>query len=369
MRNRRCVIALFVLLLCAAASLGFAADAPAVAQTAAVSQHQQRDGYDYYQIGDTAARRRQALKPGLLLAGGGDWHHDAFHWFARQAGHGHVLVLRASGGANLQEELFNDIGGLASVQTLVFHSRVPASDPVVLDMVRKADAIFLSGGDQSKYVRFWKGTPLNDALNAHLRAGKPLGGTSAGLAIMGAYAYSPIDDRSLQSDQALRDPMSAEVNLVAGFLQAPQLAPGRLITDTHFSQRARLGRLLAMLTRVGNEAGTKNLYGLGVDEDTMLTIDGDGQGRLYSLLRDGWAWLVTPLDIGRGEAGRPMHGSRWKLTAIGPDSILRLPDYRVINPVQQATASVEDGKLTVSLDHSSAPSPSTRKLDPSGETP
>lgn len=362
----RCMVLMCVLLLLVPAVQCVASG---VVSPAGAGSQKQREGYDYYVIGDPEAARPAPVQPGLLLAGGGEWQRDAFRWFARQSGHGHVLVLRASGGTNLQEELFNDIGGFKSAQTLVFHARSAASDPAVLELVRKADAIFLSGGDQSRYVRFWKGTPLNDALNAHVRAGKPFGGTSAGLAIMGTYAYSPIDDRSLQSEQALRDPMAPEVNLVSGFLSLPRLVPGRLITDTHFSQRGRLGRLLAMLARTAARSGTKDLYGLGVDEDTTLTIDGNGQARLHSVLRDGWAWLVTPLEVGSLKPGRPLDRSRWKLVAIGQDSVLQLPAYDVINPVQEAVASVDGGKLSVSLVNPSAPSPSTRKLEFPGEAP
>ena len=86
----------------------------------------------------------------------------------------------------LQDRLYHQIGGTTAVQTLVFDSRRGADDPAVLRVVAAADAIFIAGGDQSRYIRFWKGTALNRALNAHVRAGKPIAGTSAGLAILGA---------------------------------------------------------------------------------------------------------------------------------------------------------------------------------------
>ncbi|MCC3289287.1 Type 1 glutamine amidotransferase-like domain-containing protein, partial [Bacillus cereus] len=84
---------------------------------------------------------------------------------------------RASGGDELQERLYRDIGGVSTVQTLVFDSRRAADGPNVLQVVAAADAIFIAGGDQSRYIRFWKGTALNDALNAHVRAGRPIAGT------------------------------------------------------------------------------------------------------------------------------------------------------------------------------------------------
>ncbi|RZA07840.1 MAG: peptidase T, partial [Proteobacteria bacterium] len=176
------------------------------------------DGYDYYAIGDLEATTPGKVEPGLMLMGGGEWAKEAFRWLADRSGNGHVVILRASGAENAQREFYEDIGGIVSAQTLVFHGRAPASDPRVLEIVRKADGIFIAGGDQSRYVRYWKGTPLNDAINAHVRAGKPLGGTSAGLAIMGAYSYGAMDGGSLTSAAALRDPLGPSVTLVDDFL-------------------------------------------------------------------------------------------------------------------------------------------------------
>src|SRR3546814_5335635 len=104
-----------------------------------------------------------------------------------RAGHGHLVVLRASGAAEAQDELYTQIGGVASAQTFVFSDRKAASDPAVLAALEAADGIFIAGGDQSNYVRYWQGTPLAAALARHVRAGKPLGGTRAGLALLGAW--------------------------------------------------------------------------------------------------------------------------------------------------------------------------------------
>ncbi|TGT05798.1 peptidase, partial [Mesorhizobium sp. M8A.F.Ca.ET.213.01.1.1] len=115
--------------------------------------------------------------------------------------------LRASGKDELQDRLYHQIGGTTAVQTLVFDSRRGADDPAVLRVVAAADAIFIAGGDQSRYVRYWKGTPVAAALDAHVRAGKPLGGTSAGLAMLGEYLYGAMDGGSLTSAPALADPL------------------------------------------------------------------------------------------------------------------------------------------------------------------
>jgi beta-aspartyl-peptidase (threonine type) len=308
-------------------------------------------GYEYYRIGDTHATRPGKTGPALMLMGGGSWVDPAFRWFVARAGHGHIVILRASGADEMQQDLYGRIGGVASVQTLVFHDRAAASDPAVLDIVRHADGIFIAGGDQANYVRFWKGTPLNALLDGHVRAGKPIGGTSAGLAILGGYGYGALDGGSIVSAEAMRDPLGPAVTLVGGFLHMPWLA--RVITDTHFAARGRLGRLIAFVARLRHE-GHADVVGLGVDEATVLAVDGDGIGRLFT--RDhGYAWLVQPRGapqrIGPSEA-LEYHDIR--LIGIGPDSRIDMRDLRVQRPAFQATAEVRGGRLVV---HGDVPLP------------
>lgn len=76
----------------------------ATTDTAATDAGSARQGYRYYEIGDLAAVRPVAVRPGLMLLGGGDRPHDAFRWFIERAGHGRIVVLRASNSVDVQEE-------------------------------------------------------------------------------------------------------------------------------------------------------------------------------------------------------------------------------------------------------------------------
>jgi cyanophycinase len=304
-----------------------------------------RDGYEYYVIGDPAAATPGKVEPGLLLVGGGEWPHDAFRWMIERAGHGHIVVLRASGAAEAQDEFYNDIGGIASAQTFVIHGRKASSDPEVLAAVRHADGIFIAGGDQSNYVRDWKGTPLNDALDRHVRAGKPLGGTSAGLAILGAWAYGAMDGGSMTSKAALRDPLGPGMTLVGDFLHLRYLE--QVITDSHFGKRDRLGRLVAFVAKLRSQ-GAARVVGLGIDEGAALCIDGDGIGRLYPGAADGRAWLVQPTQPAtRVEAGQPLDYSGVQVIGVGPGSRLHLATLGVDAPAFRRIADVRAGRLVV----------------------
>ncbi|MEA5667091.1 cyanophycinase [Stenotrophomonas sp. MH1] len=311
----------------------------AVAQAGAASQN----GYRYYQIGNLDAPRPGKTEAAMLLMGGGDWAPEAFHWWVERAGHGRVVILRASGDDELQKELFNDVGGVTAVQTLVFDNRAAADDPEVLRVVRGADAIFIAGGDQARYIRFWKGTQLNDALNAHVRAGKPIGGTSAGLAILGAYAYGALDGGSVDSVSALGDPMGSEVTMDKDFLTMPFLS--NVVTDTHFAKRDRLGRLIVFVARAAQDSGKGDIVGIGVDEDTALCVEADGRARVYSL-NGGYAWLVMPQRAAeRLTDGAPLEFNAIPVTGVGTGSRLHLDGFKVDNAAFTAVASVVDGEL------------------------
>jgi beta-aspartyl-peptidase (threonine type) len=322
-------------------------------------------GYEYFSVGDVAAKTPDKTSPGLLLMGGGREIDDAFKWFAAQAGHGHIVILRASGDDELQNWIYRDVGGVASVQTLIFHARAPASDPRVLAIVKHADGIFIAGGDQANYVRFWKGTPLNKLINAQVRAGKPLGGTSAGLAILDEWGYGAMDGGSITSPEALRDPAGSAVTLVDHFVSLTLMRG--IITDTHFAQRDRLGRLLAFVARVAKDHHTAAITGLGVDQDSALLVDASGDARLLSWHADGHAWIVVPQKLrdverkGGREAlnaylkdhvmpGKPLNLDGYVVTGVGTASRLHLPDCTVQNAAFVRHINVVDGQLVEHAD-------------------
>ena len=53
-----------------------------------------------------------------------------------------------------------------------------------------------------------------------------------------------------------------------------------VITDTHFSKRCRLGRLIVFVARINQEHPRDTVFGVGVDEKSALLIGADGIGRM-----------------------------------------------------------------------------------------
>ena len=296
----------------------------------------------HYVLGDLKARTPGPVQPGLLLMGGGDRNFDALRWFMKKAGNGHIVVLRASQGGEIGEEFFNEVGGIQSVETFVFNDREQSNDPQILAALKRADGIFLAGGDQSRYVRFWRGTPVAAALDAHVRAGKPLGGTSAGLAMQGEYLYGAMDGGSQISPRALADPLGADNTIETGFLQIARLKG--VITDTHFSERNRLGRLIAFVAKGESLAG-RPLIGLGVDEDAAVAVEGDGSARVYATSPMAGATVVRG-GFAKQTEDEPMQQARVETLGVGTGSVLHLPDGRVDAPMFERQYAVRDGVLT-----------------------
>lgn len=301
--------------------------------------------YRHYLVGNPAAPTPGPVSGGLLLMGGGDRNYDALRWFIAKAGHGHLVVLRASQGAEVADEFYHDVGGVASVETFVFTGRGAATDPRVLASLGKADGIFIAGGDQARYVRFWKGTPVATALDAHVAAGKPLGGTSAGLAIQGEYLYGAMDGGSITSPAAMADPLGPANTIEGDFLHFPALRG--IVTDTHFKERDRLGRLFAFLAKaqVLRGSATTPLWGLGVDESAALAVEPDGTARIYATAPDGGAWLVKGGFPESQAAGKALHLGRVEVTGIGHGSVLHLPERRVEAPSFRRAYAVAGGLL------------------------
>ncbi|MFZ1393112.1 MAG: cyanophycinase [Dokdonella sp.] len=309
----------------------------------ALAEAREHPGFTYYSIGELQAATPSAPTPGLMLMGGGDWVDEAFRWFVERSGNGHIVIVRASGDDELQRRLHDDIGGVTSVQTFVFSRREAADDPFVIKAIERADGIFIAGGDQANYIRYWKGTRLNTALDHHVRQGKPLGGTSAGLAILGATSYGALDGGSITSEEALARPLGAAVTLDSGFLHLPFL--DRIITDSHFGKRERLGRLIAFLAKAQTNRLIDHPIGLGIDENTALCIDGDGLGRLYSG-SGGYAWLVRAQ--GAPAIAKPDAALSWTgidVTGIGPGSLLNLRTTTIERPAFARKAEVRKGAL------------------------
>ena len=198
----------------------------------------------------------------------------------KRGGGGDFVVIRASG----DDEYNQYIYGLCqcdSVETLVITSREQAADPFVVKTVRNAEALWIAGGDQSNYVRFWKGTPLLDAINSHIAKPAPIGGTSAGMAVLGEFVYSAMGEESLTSPVAMANPFAPDLTLERDFLVIPVLK--HIITDQHLQERYRIGRTLTMMARLMKDGWIGRAQAIAADRETSVHIDpATGTARVFA---------------------------------------------------------------------------------------
>jgi cyanophycinase len=218
---------------------------------------------------------------GIAMMGGGTDLDEAFRWLCGKANGGDFLILRAHGSADYNPYV-NGLCKANSVATLIISSRDAALGTRAADIIGKAEAIFIAGGDQSRYVNFWKGTPVETAINTHLAAGKPIGGTSAGLAVLGQFVYGCLedkpDDADLSSPQVLADPYLTRVTVVRDFLKVPGL--DNILTDSHFAKRDRMGRSLGFLARIAQDGWSKTPREIAIDEKSALLVEPGGRAKV-----------------------------------------------------------------------------------------
>jgi len=239
-------------------------------------------------VGDTADVKT-STQIGLVLMGGGTDVDEAFKWMISRSGGGDVVILRASG-TDAYNPYIDSLGKVNSVETLKIDSRALANNDTVAYIIRHAEMLFIAGGDQSNYMKYWRGTKTLDAINYLLNIKHaPVGGTSAGCAIMGGFYYSG-ENESITSGVALKNPFDTLLKVYNNdLLQAPFLHD--VITDQHYVTRGRQGRHVAFLSRIITDS---HIFpkGIAADEKTAVCIDETGKAivlgksKAYFLITD-----------------------------------------------------------------------------------
>jgi len=266
-----------------------------------------------------------APRPGFALMGSSSHEEAAFRYLCELANGGDFLVLSAHDDDAYLKKVnaeIEPICPLNSVATLSFSAREDSSDPKVVEIIDQAESIYLAGGDQSDYVRFWQDTPVEDALNRHIASGKPLGGASAGLAVLGEFSFTSMID-TIHSGEALAHPYGNKVTLSREFLRIPILAG--TITDTHFVKRDRMGRLLVFMARILEDGWASRVRAIAVEENAALLVEPDGTARVVgagpvyfleaagrpAVCRSGQPLTFSPVRVARVASGKTFRLKPW----------------------------------------------------------
>jgi len=253
--------------------------------------------YSYFRVGN-AADVATATAGGTVLMGGGTDVDAAFQWMCGRSGNGDFLVIRATGTDAYNPYIQQLCPAENSVATLIIPNRAAASDPFVIATIQSAEALWIAGGDQSNYINYWKGTPVQDAINSLIASGVPVGGTSAGMNVLTEFVYSALASQGVTSSQALADPFTRYITLDRDFASVAALQG--IIGDPHFSSRDRMGRDLAFMCRIYLNGWSPTPRDIAVDERTALLIDPRsattvvGSGSVYFMQAPGAPEVCEP---------------------------------------------------------------------------
>lgn len=153
--------------------------------------------------------------------------------------------------------------GLNNIYGLHFQ-RGEAPSAVKLDSIRNARLIYISGGDQNRFMEVVRGTEIERAIIEAYQRGSVVGGTSAGAAVM---------SQVMITGNELKHPeySSTFANIEAENIETkPGLGLIRdAIIDQHFVRRSRYNRLISAVIEY------PALKGIGIDESTAILVYGN----------------------------------------------------------------------------------------------
>ena len=230
-----------------------------------------KTGFTSFVVGNAGdAQPAPTLSPGLVLMGGGTDVDAAFQWMCQRAGGGDFLVIRTTGTDAYNPYIQELCPQMDSVETIIITSVTGANSAYVSTQIQNAEALWIAGGDQSTYVALWRGTAVQTGVNFLINSKQaPVGGTSAGLAVLSQFIYTGALG-SVTSSQALANPFHRYVTLDRDLFQS-SLGVNKLY-DSHFVTRDRMGRSLVFLARIVNNGWAAQPRGIGIDEETALLV-------------------------------------------------------------------------------------------------
>ena len=150
------------------------------------------------------------------------------------------------------EQIFRELGA-NDCTALPYVERTDVTRDDWHDVLENATGVFFTGGNQLRISTILGGTRVAKTIRRLNARGVPVGGTSAGAAIL--------PEHMIAYGETGGTPTAGMVSLAPGLGLT-----NRFVIDQHFRERDRLGRLLAALSF------NPFAVGLGIDENTAAFI-------------------------------------------------------------------------------------------------
>lgn len=214
--------------------------------------------------------KRESDKGTLFIIGGGTRPDKLVNRMIDEAGvrdQGYVVVLPMASSLpdsaiiwSSEQFVRNGIENIAA-----FNFTADADpNPQWVDSLQKASLIYISGGDQNKFMQIIAGTPIESAIREAYASGAMIAGTSAGAAVMSELMITGNELRYPEYSSTFRTIEAENLELASGlgFLTTA-------IVDQHFVWRSRHNRLLTAVIE------HPELIGIGIDESTAILVKGN----------------------------------------------------------------------------------------------
>ena len=132
-----------------------------------------------------------------------------------------------------------------------------------LDSLKHAKLIFITGGDQSRFMNVVLHTPVVEAIHSAYNRGATIAGTSAGAAVMSKQMLTGKQLSADTSNATFKIIHANNVELTEGLGLMESV-----IIDQHFIVRSRYNRLISVLAKFPSYTC------IGIDEATAIIVQG-----------------------------------------------------------------------------------------------
>ncbi len=153
--------------------------------------------------------------------------------------------------------------GITKVAGFNFTENGPVTQSRIDSMV-KAKLIFITGGDQTRFMKIVGRGPVYKAIHEAYEKGSTIAGTSAGAAVMSKKMITGnnLKHPDYSGKFPTIEPQNIEVTEGLGMVE-------NLIIDQHFIKRQRLNRLISVAIENPDETC------IGIDESTAIIVSGN----------------------------------------------------------------------------------------------
>ena len=181
--------------------------------------------------------------------------------------------------------------------------------------------------------------PIEGAVKIVFKNGGGVGGGSAGLAIQGEWVYDGCSG-SIRSEEALENPYDSFISLSGGVFSWPFMSGW--ISDSHFSERDRLGRLITFQARIMEADQAALWLGLGMNDDSAMVVNSSGMATVYG--SDSYIVKTTqPAETLKENS--PLTIDAVEVYKLPPGSQFQIDNFEPAN--EPEIYSVEEGVLKI----------------------